>query len=38
MNISKPTMSEDAARFWNWLFSVITAIGLVGGAIYTLKQ
>ncbi len=31
-------MSEDAARFWNCLFSAITAIALLGGGLYTLKK
>lgn len=33
-----PEMSDGTARFWNCIFAGVTAIGLVGGGIYTLKQ
>lgn len=38
MHITKPTMTEEAAKFWTCVFSAITAIGLVGGGLYTLTQ
>ncbi len=38
MNISKPTMSEDAARFWTALFALLTTFGVIGGGIYSVLQ
>ncbi len=38
MHITKPTMTDEAARFWGCVFSAITAFALIGGGLYTLTQ
>jgi hypothetical protein len=38
MRIPKPTMDEAAARFWTVIFAGATALGLVCGGLYTIKQ
>jgi len=38
MNVSKPTMSEDASRFWTAFFALVTTVGLIGGGIYSVMQ
>ena len=38
MNITGPTMTEEASRFWTAVFAAITSFGLVAGGLYTIKQ
>jgi hypothetical protein len=38
MNINKPTMSEEAARFWTAFFALLTTFALIGGGIYSVVQ
>ena len=38
MNVTKPTMTEDASRFYTTLFSVFTILGLIAGGLYSLVE
>ena len=38
MTVERPSMTEDAARFYTALFSLFTIVGGLGAGIYTVKQ